>query len=64
MVIHVMVNWQLSKRGIGWPVSQLTVSRAKVQQLIEVMCFKAIHGPVFGFNWSQAQVRNEKAIIL
>ena len=50
------------QKGVSADQSHLTVSRAKVQQLIEVMCFKVIHWPVFGFNWSEAQVHNEKAI--
>ena len=60
MDIHVMVNWQLSKR-VSADQCHLTVSWAQ-KQLIELMCFlKVICWPVVGFNWLQAQVHNRKA---
>ena len=53
--IHAMVNWQLSKKGIHWPVSHDCITGSSVQ-LIEVVCFfKVICWPGIGFNWSQAQ---------
>ena len=53
--IHVMVNWQLSKKGIHWPVSHDCITGSSVQ-LIEAACFfKVICWPGIGFNWSQAQ---------
>ena len=35
--IHVMVNWQLSEKGIRWPVSNDCIATSSVQ-LIEVAC--------------------------
>ena len=35
--IHIMVNWQLSKKAICWPVSHDFIMGSSVQ-LIEVMC--------------------------
>ena len=46
--IHVMVNWQLSKRGIRWPVSHNCIAGSGIQ-LMEVTYFKVIRWPVFGF---------------
>ena len=50
------------KKGICWPGSPDCITRSSVR-LIEVRCFfKVIRWPVVGFNWSQAQVNNEKTI--
>ena len=52
------------KKGIYWPVSPGCIV-GSIVQLIEVMCFfKVICWPVVGFNWLQAQVHNERAIII
>ncbi len=38
MDIHVMVNWQLSKQGIRWPVSHDHIGGSDLE-LFEVECF-------------------------
>ena len=65
MNIHVMLNWQLSKKASA-DQCHLAVLRAQfIVQLIEVTCFfQVICWPVVGFNWLQAQVHNEKVIII
>ena len=37
-IIHVMVNWHLSKQGIRWPVSR-DHNAGSSWELIEVSCF-------------------------
>ena len=60
--IHVMVNWQLSKR-VSADQCYLIVSQAKVYNSLRwSVFFKVIRWPVVAFNWSQAQDHNEKAI--
>ena len=59
-----MVNWQLSKR-VSTDQCHMTVSEAQVYNsfrlcvLLELSTNKL---PVLIFNWSQAQVHNEKAV--
>ena len=36
--IHVMIDWQLSKQGIRWPVSHDHIAGSR-RELIEVVCF-------------------------
>ena len=54
--IHVVVNWQLSKQGIPWPVSHdhITDSDVDPSRLCVFLKFSADELRVF--NWSQAQV--------
>ena len=63
METHVIyVQLTSVKKGIRWPVLHDCIAGSSVQ-LIELMsCFEVIRWPVIGFDWSQAQVHNEKAI--
>ena len=52
------------KKSICWPVSSCCIA-GSIVQLIEMTCFfKAICWPAVSFNWLQAEVHNEKAIII
>ena len=60
--IHVMVNWQLSKKGICWPVSPDCFVGSKVHLIGVTHFLKVISWPVVGFNWLLAQVHNRKDV--
>ena len=50
-IIHVMVNWHLSKQGIRWPVSRDHIA-GSCWELIEVSCFfKLTADQVLVSNW-------------
>ena len=53
--ISVVINWQLSKQGIRWPVS-LTLSRAQVSTHPGRVFFEGIRSQVTGFKWLQAHL--------
>ena len=54
--IHVMVNWQLSKKGIRWPVFRDYIAGLGIQ-LIEATYFLKLSADQFlFFNWLLAQV--------
>ena len=50
LVIHVMINWHLSKQGIRWPVSRDHIAGSSLQ-LIAVTCFFEVNAtPVLKVN--------------
>ena len=62
--ILVMVNWQLSRR-VSADQCHMTVSQAQVYNSFGWRVFLELSTnklPVLIFNWSQAQVHNEKAV--
>ena len=48
--IHVMVNWQLSKQGIRWPVSRDHITGPALE-LIKVTCFWKVDCWLLVFDW-------------
>ena len=47
--ILAMVNWHLSKQGIGWPVSSVLIAGSSLE-LIELLCFSEVNRrPSTGF---------------
>ena len=55
--IHVMINWQLSKQGIHWPVSPDCIAGSGIKYFLKLSAYNLLV-----FKWSQAQVHFFKCI--
>ena len=53
--INVVINWQLSKQGIRWPVSSDRIAGSGVDPS-RSRIFEVIRWQVTSFKWSQAQI--------
>ena len=51
-----MINWQLSKQGIRWPVSPDRTAGSSVDPSRSSTFFAVIRWQITSFKWSQAQV--------
>ena len=54
--INVVINWQLSKQGIRWPVSLERIAGSGVDPSKSSIFFKLSADKLLVFKWSQAQV--------
>ena len=57
--IHVVVNWQLSKRGIQWPVSHDCIVGLGIDSPRVGVFLKLCADKLLVFNWTQAQIQIE-----
>ena len=55
--IHIVVNWQLSKQGICWPVSHDRITGSGVDPSSLHAFLKLSADKLLIFKWSQAQVK-------
>ena len=55
--INVVINWQLSKQGIHWPVSLDGIAGSDVDLLRSSIFLKSSADKLLVFKWSQAQVQ-------
>ena len=55
--INVVINWQLSKQGIRWPVSLERIAGSGVDPSRSRIFLKLSADKVLVFKWSQAQVQ-------
>ena len=51
-----MINWQLSKQGIRWPVSPDRTAGSSVDPSRSIIFFEVIRWQITSLKWSQAQV--------
>ena len=51
LYIHIVVNWQLSKQGIRWPVSYDHIAGSRLCVFLKFSADK-----LHVFDWSQTQV--------
>ena len=54
--INVVINWQLSKQGIRWPVSPDSIAGSGVDPSRSNIFWKLSADKLLVFKWSQAQV--------
>ena len=57
LYIHIVVNWQLSKQSIHWPVSHDHIAGSDVNPSRLCVFFKFSADKLRVFDWSQAQVK-------
>ena len=57
LYIHIVVNWQLSKQSIHWPVSHDHIAGSDVDPSRLCVFFKFSADKLRVFDWSQAQVK-------
>ena len=55
--IHVVINWQLSKQCIRWPVSPDLIAGSGLDPLSSSVFLKLSADKLLLFKWSQAQVQ-------
>ena len=56
LYINVVINWQLSKQGIRWPVSPDRIAGSGVDPSRSSIFLKLSADKLLVFKWSQAQV--------
>ena len=57
--IHVVVNWQLSKQGVRWPVSHNYTAGSAVDPSVVHVFLKLSTDKLLVFKWSQAQLQTD-----
>ena len=57
--IHVVVNWQLSKQGVRWPLSHNYIAGSSVDPSMVHVFLKLSTDKLLVFKWSQAQLQTD-----